>query len=412
MFVIKNMTWVVGVLSLILISSCTELKLVTGEVHHATCASPQSGSIDQTLHVLNPESLNITHTWSNGATTLDISGLRPIYPDNYRYQLSIATAGQPLTENEAYDVLYQVDWKTLNQITTTGTSITNAANGLADASSSNVLPANAWGYLEFTVGHTNALGNYDGGRMGLNPLDQINSGLLNNFNGFWFITGMNIVVVVNNGSYVAVQHYSPNDKFQISYNASSIRYYKNGSQIFAAVESIIDFSHPEMYVKATLAGNTLMFKDVNATFGCTRTTSYYADVIKEMDGSCYYMSNNIRIKYREKYNDNTLNYKVYNWKREPVLSFPGGNGNAPLTSNATGINYLVIPVGNKLLPEDVYTLEVKDAKNEVYKMRFKYNNYQIGPMMEPPTGNWSGAGPIGVADDSFGDGIIIGNDYK
>lgn len=100
----------------------------------------------------------------------------------------------------------------------------------------------------------------------------------------------------------------------------------------------------------------------------TGENDYYASLSKKLDGGFYPMKNYIKFKYKEKYNDHTLSYKVYDWKRNVKMQ------NVGVSNHRYGINYHRIAAYNYLDSEvdGYYTLEVTNAKNEVYKMRFHF----------------------------------------
>lgn len=75
--------------------------------------------------------------------------------------------------------------------------------------------------------------------------------------------------------------------------------------------------------------------------------------------------------YDEKYNTGTLNYKIYDYARNPI--------SAPvLTKTVVGRNYFQVNMGaipGLTLASDeqkYFTLEVTNAKNEVFVLRFRY----------------------------------------
>ena len=105
-----------------------------------------------------------------------------------------------------------------------------------------------------------------------------------------------------------------------------------------------------------------------------KPTQVYAVLYKNYNSTYYEMSNTIMFKYDEKYNDNILNYKIYNWKREVVIGSesPAPIIITPVTSHSEGDNYHILNIGNNLTNNQIYFLEITNEKGEVYKMKFRY----------------------------------------
>lgn len=419
----KYFVFIAGTLALTAISSCgVELQLISGSVKHATCARPQSGEINQTLNFSNP-ALTVTHVWNNGATTEDLSGLAPIYPNTFDDKVTInGLPYGPSVSVERYNVFYEADWQRLQHMdfNPTSTIISPQAGFTGRATSANILPEDAIGYMEFIVYQSiNPL--LDIGIMGFNPVQDYNATSLSNFNGFIFISSgaQHYYAVIRTGHRVTSWGpvYNNGNLFSIKYSNNKLEYFVNGTRVFLSLGTSVPLHlmlHPELYLESRLYGGGLAFKDVHTSFNCSALPDYYASLSKELDGSCYSMVNDVMFKSKEKYNDNLLDYVIYNWQRSPVLS---STGSVPLgsaivntsTDNVTGINYHKISVGALLPPEDIYTLETTDSKGELYKMRFRYNRYSkvqnIPIVSHPPVD------PVQIKGRT-GDVVIFGNDYK
>lgn len=106
------------------------------------------------------------------------------------------------------------------------------------------------------------------------------------------------------------------------------------------------------------------------------TTQYFASLYKEYNSSYYDMKGTVNFIYREKYNDNNLDYVIYDWKRNKIIGSPGSFAAniLPFSTvvSTNGCNYISINVSPFLTDNEYYFLEVTNDKNEKYVMRFKF----------------------------------------
>jgi hypothetical protein len=168
------------------------------------------------------------------------------------------------------------------------------------------------------------------------------------------------------------------------------------------------YTHPEMYIEARMERGRIQYKDVRSSFGCSIASDYYAELEKELDASVYTMTNSIKFRYKEKYNDDVLNYVIYDWKRTPLFSDLQGQGQTKInvqTTNYNGTNFHKIPISTGLRLDEVYTLEVTNDKGEVYKMKFKYDK-------QVPVGDIGRIPPPTTAITKYSDKLEFGNDYE
>lgn len=131
------------------------------------------------------------------------------------------------------------------------------------------------------------------------------------------------------------------------------------------------------------------------------TTREYATLKKQLDAGYYYMLNNIRFKYEEKYNSNELDYTIYDWQRNDVLS-------GTIASNNHGTNFHIINAGSSLVKGKYYILEIENPKGEEWLMRFYYNWNSASS-----EGNNEGSINVGVSGNNTTDattytGTLIG----
>lgn len=383
---------------LLVISGCANFKfnLVTADITHVSCTKPSSGAINQTIHLLNLSSLSVVHHWSKGntpmaQTTEDLIGLSCIYPSTYNDDIAISGLSIK-TKNQ---VLFETEWGLLNNlnINTSNGLLSNsgASYQLGWGTSINSLPANVPGYFEFVIAGSGS--QYGSGAIGFAEIlsNNNNNAALTVSDGFLFIAsqgGAGYYLILNEGHLTSLATpgtYAIGDRFSLKMGVNSISYYKNGVMVASVnPNGILPLNHPPYNVSCQIANNRVAFQSIHTSFGCSSVNEGYASLKKQLDGAVYTMTGKISIKYKEKYNDDELDYVVYNWKHEPMISNLGGAASinvAPLESNQAGVNYINIPVGNKLQNEEIYTLEITNSKGEIYMIRFKYNNYLEGVEM-------------------------------
>lgn len=363
---------------------------VTGAIVHATCDRPSSASITQQWHTcfsLLPIS-NQTYTWSNGETTKDVVDLSPNYPVDYKCTVGYTYLNLPWVVSKKYGVRYDSEWPASTLIdnnTTNKTLHRNAVdpNNFGTICSKNILPENAIGCMDFEcqigagyVPTTIFIG-----------LDNLNcpttvSAPNSSFTGFELIKFGNVGIWTLYRNGIRLEYYdntnalrtvsgvfADGDNFSLKYG-NGVQFYHQGSIIsipmMLSTSPII--SHPAYRIRCSIRGGGLTLKNVTSSFACSNGTDYYAELKKELDGSCYTMTGAINFVYKEKYNDNSLNYIVYDWQRNPVLT---STVLPVFSANTIGTNYHSIRA-NGLLADEFYTLEVTNSKGEVYKMRFRY----------------------------------------
>lgn len=276
---------------------------------------------------------------------------------------------------------YINNWNLQNMAfnSTTKTLENSPANSsLAWALSDNFLSANEDGYITFEYATTNT----SLGAIAFGFCDANNSS--NTYqdidNGFALLgsNGQVAYAIVENGVGVGLTAIKGAKEFKIERKGNKVFYYIDGKQVHYNVSQPYTTVNPNhiLRVKAWAKNNNLKIKNATASF-CRNFASVYASLAKELDGSYYLMKNSILFKYKEKYNDEELDFKVYNWKRELILSnnaaFSPVHTVDVTNTNHSGVNYHSILVNNKLEIDEYYVLEVTNNKGEVYKMRFRYD---------------------------------------
>ena len=363
---------------------------VTGTVSHATCDQPSSASIVQQWNScfnILPIS-NQNYTWSNGKTTKDVSDLSPNYPAEYKCDIDYTFLNMPWHISKKYGVRYDTEWPLSTLIDYNTSNKTLHRNSIDPSNfgtvcSKNILPENGIGCIDFEclisldmTATTIFIGfdNLNCPTTVSTPNSSFTGFELIKFGNFgiWtlFRNGVRLEYYDNTNALRTVSGiFASGDKFTVKYG-NGVQYYHQGSiiPIPLMLTSSPIITHPAYKVRCSMKGAGLTLKDVLSSFACSNGTDYYAELKKELDGSCYTMTGAINFVYKEKYNDNSLSYVVYDWQRNPVLTsliLPVA------TPNSIGTNYHSIKA-NGLLADEFYTLEVTNSKGEVYKMRFRY----------------------------------------
>jgi RHS repeat-associated protein len=163
-----------------------------------------------------------TYSWSSGETTSSISG-KP----RGTYTITV-TDGEGRTASRTYRTYYKQSWYTPTNLTVNGNGFTKAAGSpagfTAGAFSSNMIPANTDGWVEFVADKSTS--HY---MVGFNQLDTQNDpngfryGLLLSNQGF--LTAYEGTVSANAGSWL------PGDVLRIAREGSNLNYYRNGDII-------------------------------------------------------------------------------------------------------------------------------------------------------------------------------------
>ena len=367
-----------------MLNSCCLLNVpldnyVSGTIVHGTCTAPSSGSITQNLHPCF-ESISLgnrTYSWSDGSTDKDLLNVSPNYPADYKCDIGYSFWGLPWNIPKKYAVRYNTEWFSNSLIEYSNEYKTlyrnsTSPNLFGNIFSNNILPENGIGCIEFTALLSDGEGKVYIGFNNLNTPQQI-GGPTSSFTGFeleksfigntWTLYKNGIRLDNVNGSFVN------GDVFQIKY-ANNIQFMQSGTiiSIPGQYASSIILTHPAYRIQCQMKGSGITLLNILSTFSCTTGSDFYAELKKELDGTCYNMTGNVSFVYKEKYKDDVLNYTIYDWQRNAVLT----SSILPTsTANETGLNYHVLAVGGAL-SDEYYTLEVVNSKGENYKMRFRY----------------------------------------
>jgi hypothetical protein len=278
----------------------------------------------------------------------------------------------------------------------------------ASAYSVNTLPSGANGILEFQVGtvplsaptintHTNSHPPYDDFVIGFtpqyvtdNPIGTTaiqyglhftyTTSLIRNPNNhqFRYLTSRAVKLFVNGVDGATICTYNQNDVFDMVKTGNAITFKRNhtpinytyyiGSILYTSPYTINVSSTQNLIVDlaASRVGMNLIY--ARTSFGNV-VDNDYAELSKTLDGSFYVAHTTLGIRYKEKYNNKTLNYSIYDSRRNAISS---GTPNNTLL-NGNGYNYLRLPLSSSsFINGRFYVLEVTDTKGEVYKLRFQY----------------------------------------
>lgn len=348
----------------------------TAIITHNICYG-SNGAIDLNVSGALPTSYSWVGPNNFTATTQDISGLTA---GAYTVTITYAT-GAPIIRT--YNVGYEVNWENKILVTANGSELTDQASngyGNSGASSTNLLSKQQSGWLEFSV--TNGPSTTgDNLAIGLTEIDDnllisdIDYGLgFKNIDIFPypFTIHLRLVYVIENGSPVnVISNYSTNDVFKIDYNVANneIKYYKNGGIInwfpySTPIYSSTNVPQKNYRVDATLAENGGGIIIANTSFGCQEQFVKLKDKLD--GGSYYYEGRTLCFKYTEKYREGNLNYKIYEFKDQVLLSssnfiIPKKYGNNWFHIDMAEFSYQI---------NHYYVLEVIDEKSRKEFLRF------------------------------------------
>lgn len=105
----------------------------------------------------------------------------------------------------------------------------------------------------------------------------------------------------------------------------------------------------------------------------------YAELKRQLDGSyCETLLKKLSFKYVEKYTEGSLNYQIYDYQRNEMITKPITNPALILTKKV-GDNFFMIDLSlitsfvNTTEIGTYYTLEVLNEKNEKTVLRFRYS---------------------------------------
>lgn len=114
----------------------------------------------------------------------------------------------------------------------------------------------------------------------------------------------------------------------------------------------------------------------NARITNTSLTQPYIILAKTIDNYVFKTENKkLNFKYIEDYATYELKYKIYNWKREVLLTNNPNVSSTKVTLDY-GWNYLSIDLSNAVInppvaPGNIYQLEVETPKGDIYKAKFE-----------------------------------------
>lgn len=389
-------------IKLILELNLLRIRNVSGTVKDVTCSNPCSGMINASgSNMLFPYPQQYVLTGGNLSTPVTIG----VIPFPFRQQNNVTFNGlcagtytvtyyssdrlfyfipiptppgwtpPPVltgTASNTFEVAYMPDWINYSPnvtVNATDRSLTKTS-GLsqaytwdAGASSLNILKASANGWVEWT---TSASGAVNG--IGLSHLDADND--INTINyGVGFIELAKFYILTNNQRIAyAISNtsnvrgnYAVNAIFRLEKNAlaNTITFKINNAPII-----VIPISSQDLILDASMQFLNGVIKKPRVSFGCV-AQDYFAELKKEYDAGFHEAQFQIlKFKYTEEYNTDNLNYKIYNFKRQLVLSSPS------VVVKKEGINKYSMSFSG-LIPSGIYYLEVKNGKGEQMVLKFK-----------------------------------------
>ncbi|MCT4579775.1 MAG: hypothetical protein N4A35_00030 [Flavobacteriales bacterium] len=310
------------------------------------------GSID--VNVTGPSP--ISYSWSNGATTQDLSGLTA---GNYTLTVTDGT-GETLVktftveEEESYQVNWQhIENYTLAASTNVLTSNANTPTWQAGALSTNKLPANANGKLTYVVN-----GNEFYAMIGLS-----------NYNTIAHFSSIDHQVFINGNKFDGYgRNLSPGDIIEVTRVGGEISYKKlspNGKVDFIKTEAVDP--NEELYVDVCTRYPNYEINNIYTTFYSPKNTLYYPLNTHLTGGYYELVEDALNFHYYERYtpSNGNLNYKIIDLNNSPV------SVSLPVLPIVQGDNHLSIDFSSLGLANGYYLLKVTNEKNEVKQLRFK-----------------------------------------
>lgn len=160
-------------------------------------------------------------------------------------------------------------------------------------------------------------------------------------------------------------------KYRIEKTGSQIKYYINEIQLLPGANFTVT-TNADLYAKASLYSPVTTVEYSHSSVPCPQASNTYVRLQREIDGGYYYANDcKIRFLFNEEYfnNDGSVDYKIY---QDPNLAI----NDASINTNF-GENMILLDVSDPLLIEDeIYILEIRNIKNEIFYLRFKKNSCQ------------------------------------
>lgn len=275
----------------------------------------------------------------------------------------------PSVISQIFEVGYKAEW-----VNTVGTSVLSPDNTLkrtlspsgdnAGASTTNILRQSTnTEWVEFKVPNTEAT-------IGLSITDANQSYSSINYavwvRPMWF--GFKVYSFINNGALV---HWSiipsgtnttPNDIFRFEKTGNNLVIKINN--IPSNIPSPIAMLPGNYIVDATIKTLNSKIVKPRMSFGCS-SPDYFAELKKQYDAGYHQTKyGTLKFKFTEEYNADNLNFKVYNFKRQLVVTSPS------LVTKKEGDNRYSINFTG-MVPSGIYYLEVRNGKGEPMYLKFK-----------------------------------------
>lgn len=362
----------------------------------ATCDLPCSGSIYATGQMFMYKYMPVQYELYSGAnsipiaTVTDFSGgdhalftnlCAGVYTVKYCVTANVyyhngdppVSLTKPYCGSETFEIGYRPEWVNKVNVTSSfpGTLTKTSGNTLnwdAGASSANYLANSSSGWIEWTTPSALSING-----VGFSDADQ-NQDIANIDYGVGYIKlaapilGSNQLHFRTNNSTMINAFlsgspwgtYSGVRRFRLEKNGSNLVFKMNGAVINQTTIS----STSDLILDASLKTLSGTINDLRMSFGCG-ARDWFAELKKQYDAGCHFTQfKTLKFKYIEEYNQDDLDFKIFDFKRQLVVTNPS------VVAKKEGDNRYSISFGS-LVPSGIYYLEVRNGKGELSVLKFK-----------------------------------------
>lgn len=377
--------YIIIALGFVGIAGCNSY-VILGTVKHTNCLDRNSGGVNVT-NVSTDGYLPIAHWWKhNGqqlSTTEDIENVaESLLPYNYRVRFSRSAQPTDIYGQKDFYVLNDVSWQnSVGVVLLNDGGVHNTSLGLGSALSFTQLPVNTNGFVETMINDgidgsnspntAQAVLAFASGALpqDIRYLIEFERKPNTTFGEFRLRKFQNGILSAS----LLSGTYSNGDIFRLVKQGNFIRVWHNGT-LYQTASLIMQPFH---YLVRTLLTTGFKFEYVRTSYSCVDPDVYFS-LSRTLDGTYYILNERfLKIKYEGEYNAGWLTYNVYDWKRHLIQT--------GMFAKKFGDNRIGLPLcGPQYIRNEIYTLEIANEKNEIFKLRFKFQGLGI---CEPGAGS-------------------------